>query len=429
MTTKPNVLAQTQSFSNITNVSQAHPQAKSQTSVKRNRLGAFFSHPTQHHSAMFQYLAKNDDIDLRVYYYDPGSLGGMFDPGYGNDATWDVDLTSGVQARVLTNVLRGREVHPFRQLNLGVLHSTLRGRFDAIFLSGYASPSNWLVLAAAKLTGCPVWYQSDTNILDMERKTKSRFKDFLRRRFLRGVSLFLVAGNNNQAAYRHFGIKEDQMVWCPIPVDMARYSSARHDPELNKKLDELRARYEIPKGSRVVAFCGKLIERKRPEDVIEALRILERKNTYGLLIGSGEMEGELRRSLTRNDRIVITGFVNQSEIPYHMLLADIGVVSSEWDPHPLVTTEFAMCGRPVVVSDYCGVWGDHDVLRPGENGLLYKCGNVPELARQISVLLDDDKLRHEMGQRSLAFAEEQSAEYAAQVLAALLRRQHPHNCQ
>ena len=371
---------------------------------------------------MFQYLAKNDDIDLRVYYYDPGSLGGMFDPGYGNDAAWDVDVTSGVEARVLRNVLRGRQVHPFRQLNLGVLLSILRGRFDAIFLSGYASPSNWMVLAAAKLTRCPVWYQSDTNILDVQRKTTSRFKDSLRKGFLRGVSLFLVAGNNNKAAYHHFGIKDDQMVWCPIPVDMSRYDAARHDPELNEKLDELRARYAIPKGSRVVAFCGKLIERKRPQDVIEALRISERKDTYGLLIGSGEMEDEIRRSLTQNDRIVITGFINQSEIPYHMLLADLGVVSSEWDPHPLVTTEFAMCGRPVIVSDYCGVWGDHDILRPGENGFLYKCGDVSELARQISVVLDDDDLRFSMGQRSLAFAEQQSAEHAANVVADLLRR-------
>lgn len=422
MTSKPNTLAKPQGFPNIREASQDHPQAGQQTAVRRRRLAAFFSHPTQHHSAMFQYLAKNDDIDLRVYYYDPGSLGGMFDPGYGNNAAWDVDLTSGVQAQVLTNVFRGREVHPFRQLNLGVVWAILKGRFDAIFLSGYASPSNWLVLAAAKLTGSAVWYQSDTNILDMKRKTMSRFKDFLRRRFLRGVSLFLVAGDNNKEAYRYFGIEDHKMAWCPIPVDMARYNAARNDTDLPEKLEELRARYAIPRGARVVAFCGKLIDRKRPRDVINALRIIERKDTYGLMIGSGQLEADLRRSLTPNDRVIITGFVNQSEIPNHMLLADIGVVSSEWDPHPLVTTEFAMCARPVIVSDYCGVFGDHDILRPGANGLLYKCGDVPELAGQISRLLDDDNLRLSMGQQSLVFAEAQSAEHAANVVADLLRR-------
>ena len=198
--------------------------------------------------------------------------------------------------------------------------------------------------------------------------------------------------------------------------------AARNDPALTEKLEELRTRHAIPQGARVVAFCGKLIERKRPRDLIDALRLIDRKDTYGLLIGSGEMEADLRKHLTLNDRIVITGFVNQSEIPYHMLLADIGVVTSEWDPHPLVTTEFAMCARPVIVSHYCGVWGDHDILRPGENGFLYKCGDVPELAEQISSLLDQDDLRLSMGQRSLVFAEAQSAEHAARVVADLLRR-------
>jgi glycosyltransferase involved in cell wall biosynthesis len=392
------------------------------TGAKRPRLGVFFSHPTQHHSAMFQYLAKNDDIDLEIFYYDPGLLGGMFDPGYGTSAPWDVDLTSGTRQRVLKNILRGREVHPFRQVNPGVVPSILRGGFDAILISGYASPSNWIAVLAARLMKSAIWYQSDTNILDMQRKETSRLKDFLRRAFFRNVDLFLVAGDNNKAAYRHYGINEDRMVWCPIPVDMARYARARLDPQLSKRVQGLREKYGIPEGALVVAFCGKLIERKRPQDIIEALRIVARRDVYGLLIGSGDMEPSLRRMITAADRIVITGFVNQSEIPYHMLLSDIGVVSSEWDPHPLVTTEFAMCGRPVIVSDYCGVWGDHDILRPGGNGFLYRCGDANELGSQISRLLDDEHLRLSMGQRSLVFAEEQSAEHAAKIVADLLLR-------
>jgi glycosyltransferase involved in cell wall biosynthesis len=392
------------------------------TERKRPKLAVFFSHPTQHHSAMFQYLARAKDIDLHVYYYDPGSLGGMFDPGYRTDVSWDVDLTRGTDARVLTNLFRGREVHPFRQVNPGVVTAMLRGTFDAVMLSGYASPSNWLVLTLAQVTRSAVLYQSDTNVLDIRRRPTSLLKDSLRKIFLRGVTHFLVAGDQNREAYRQLGIEDGKMVWCPIPVDVARYNEARGNPNLADKLQTLREKYGIPKTARVVAFCGKLIERKRPQDLIEALRIVGRKDTYGLLIGSGEMEQALRKTLTPDDRIVITGFVNQSEIPYHMLLGDMGVVSSEWDPHPLVTTEFAMCGLPVIVSHYCGVWGEHDILRPGENGFLYDCGDVPQLATQISQLLEDDELRLQMGQQSLLISELQSAEYAAKVVADLLTR-------
>jgi glycosyltransferase involved in cell wall biosynthesis len=398
-------------------------KASSAENARKKKLAVFFSHPTQHHSAMFQYLAKRSDLNLKVFYYDPGVMGGMFDAGYGTDSAWDVDLTSGVNSRLLRNLFRGREVNQFRQLNLGVIPAVIKGKYDAILISGYASPSNWLVLLFAMLVGSPIWYQSDTNVLDVDRKHASAFKNFLRSIFFKGISMFLVAGDHNKASYKRFDIAEDRMVWCPIPVDIARYEKARIDPELHQKLEALRTRYGIPSGARVIAFCGKLIERKRPQDLIAALRILARDDTYGFLIGSGEMDRELRDMLTPADRIVITGFVNQSEIPYHMLMAEIGVVCSEWDPHPLVTTEFAMCGKPVVVSNYCGVWGDHDILRPGENGYVYRCGDTEELAAHMSRLLEDDDSRFRMGQRSLVLSADQSAEYAANVAASLITGQ------
>ena len=181
MALKQNSVTQVDTFSGTGGLDARLKEA--QARVRRPMLGIFFSHPTQHHSAMFQYLAKAEGLEVHVFYYDPGSLGGMFDPGYGTDSAWDVDLTSGTQARVLGNIFRGREVHPFRQVNPGVVPVMLRGGFDAILLSGYASPSNWLVVSLARVTKTAIWYQSDTNMLDMRRKETSRLKDLLRRMF------------------------------------------------------------------------------------------------------------------------------------------------------------------------------------------------------------------------------------------------------
>jgi hypothetical protein len=74
------------------------------------KVGIFFSHPNQHHSIMFQQLAKAPDVDLKVYYFDPGSLAGMYDPSFGTDHRWDVDILSGTDSKILYNVFRGREV-------------------------------------------------------------------------------------------------------------------------------------------------------------------------------------------------------------------------------------------------------------------------------------------------------------------------------
>lgn len=385
-------------------------------SEPRIKLGVFFSHPTQHHSVMFQSLSRCSEIDTRVYYYDPGQSGQSYDPGYGTKEAWDVDLLQGTNYTILKSLRSGGQFSAFRQWCPGVIPIMFRERFDAVLLFGYTSPTNRVVLRIAQRLGAHVLYQSDTNVLDVERKQPSRLKDWIRQSFLAKVDTFLAIGDKNRDAYLRFGCDPTKITWCPYPVDTRRYLAAVADPGGPAKLAEIRKRYEIPDNAHVVGFCGKLLERKRPRDVIEALRILNRPNVYGLLIGSGELETTLRGMLTDDDRIRITGFINQSMIPYHMRLADVGVVCSEADPHPLVTTEFAACGVPLLVSDRTGVWGPNDVLRDGENGFVYECGNVRQLASLLGRMFDDEPARQRMGARSLELSREQSAEHAAQAI-------------
>ncbi len=386
------------------------------------RLGIFFSHPTQHHSVMFKHLSEVPDISTHIYYYDYGSLKGAFDPGYGTSESWDVDLLSGTPTKVLPNLLRGQQISQFRQFNPRVIGAMLRERFDAVFVSGYVSPSNWLVLLGAKLLGAKVFYQSDTNILDEERKPQSRLKAVLRRAFLDRVDLFLPIGDHNREVYTRLGYDPQNMVWCPCPVDVERFRGSLDNAQTKTVSEGLRAKYDIPDGAKIVAFCGKLIERKRPQDLIDAVRSLGRSDVYALLIGSGPMEAQLRAGLSPADPVRITGFVNQSQMPAHMMLADVGVVCSEWDPHPLVVTEFAACGLPVVASHFCGMWGPNDILRPDENGFVYPCGDVAELACCITRLVDDPALAARMGAHSLELSATQSARYGAQIVAEQLRK-------
>ncbi len=367
---------------------------------------------------MFNELAQNEKLTVRIYYYDPGATGNMFDRGYNLAHKWDVQLISS-NSTILPNLLRGDEVRQSRQLNLSVFSIMLRERFDAVFVAGYASPSNWLVAILKNWTKTFLLYQADTNILDVQRKPDGKIKRGVKRWFLNRVDCFLVIGDKNRQAYEHYGIPEAKLRWCPYPVDLRRYEAASRDPHLAQRLEELRSRYRIPAGARVIGFCGKLIARKRPQDFVAAIQLLARRDLFGLLIGSGEEEEQLRRTASE-EQIAFTGFINQSEIPYHLLLSDIGVICSESDPHPLVATEFAMCGRPVIVSDACGVWGDHDILRPNENGFVYQCANVPELAESITRLIDTPSLLRKFESRSLELAKSQSAQYAAATVVGLL---------
>jgi glycosyltransferase involved in cell wall biosynthesis len=386
------------------------------------RLAIFFSHPTQHHSTLFRALAQRGLLDVSVYYYSHGLNARSIDKGFGTRHSWDVDLLSGYPSRVLWSPVPDPVQSPLRQVNPGVVVPLLSERFDAVFISGYVSPSNNLVARLAKARGAKVLYQSDTNIRDVERRPYRSAQDFVRARLFAHVDRFLYIGDHNREAYEHFGVPSEKMYWSPYPVDLARFVAVRDAKDAAERRRATRDDLGLPEGAIVAAFCGKLIPRKRAEDFVDAVASLRAHGIYGLIIGSGEQEGTLRRRAAGAANIVFAGFTNQSRIPVLMHSADIGVVCSEWDPHPLVTTEFAALGLPVVVSHFCGVHGPNDILLPGENGLVYRCGNVAALTDALRALVGNAATRCRFGAKSAQRAATQSADSAATQIEGLVTR-------
>ncbi|HEX2776930.1 MAG TPA: glycosyltransferase, partial [Candidatus Acidoferrales bacterium] len=81
------------------------------------------------------------------------------------------------------------------------------------------------------------------------------------------------------------------------------------------------------------------------------------------------------------------GFVNQTGLPSVYRSADLFVLPSEYDPCPAVVCEAMLCGCPVVLSDE--IRGRFDLVRDGETGFIYPCGNVDVLARILEDILDE----------------------------------------
>src|SRR5208283_4321544 len=110
---------------------------------------------------------------------------------------------------------------------------------------------------------------------------------------------------------------------------------------------EVRKRYGIPIDRPTIVYAAKFTRRKRPLDLLEAARRLNKRTTQAFtvaMIGSGELEQELRKFCSAHllDNVVFTGFVNQSELPRLYAAADIFVLPSEQEPWGLAVNE-AMC--------------------------------------------------------------------------------------
>jgi glycosyltransferase involved in cell wall biosynthesis len=140
----------------------------------------------------------------------------------------------------------------------------------------------------------------------------------------------------------------------------------------------------------VFASSAKLIARKRPFDLVDAVAALRRRgaDVHALFVGDGEDRAATeRRAVTMGigDAMTIAGFVNQRELPDRYAAADALVLPSDSrETWGLVVNEAMAAGLPVVVSDAAGC--AVDLVRDGENGFTYACGDVAALADRLTLI-------------------------------------------
>lgn len=376
------------------------------------KIAVFLTHPIQHYSPLWKELSTREGVELKVFYYSRHGTETTFDPGFGMGFKWDVDLLEGYESEFLPRQWPTKD--PFNSrwhgLNQGIDRVLAEG-WDYAFVTGYSQVNNWRIANACQRHGVKLVYHSDSNFITEARKPRLQraLKKSIVGRFFSKVSVFLAVGDHNVDYLKYYGAPSEAIHFCAIPVDTSRFRSGAELPDEEKLA--LRRSLGIPESAFVVGFAGKMIDIKRPQDMVAALAVLDQDRFFGLFIGGGPLEEETKRAAGKN--VKFAGFINQLEMPRMLSLCDVLVVSSERDAHPLAVTEVQSMGIPVVLSDRCGCAGPNDVFRDGESGILYPCGDVQKLADAVKRIADDDALRSQMGKRGRVLAELHSPENTA----------------
>lgn len=377
------------------------------------RIAAFISHPIQYFSPLWRELAARPDVELRVHYFSRHGLEHSIDPGFGHAFAWDIDLLGGHDHRFLPR--RWPTEDPLdpgaRALNAGLWQSLSQG-WDVAFINGYAHWNNRFLIAACRALGIPLLCFADTN---EHTERGSALGKLAVKRVALGLlapqlSAWLAAGGATRNYLKQYGVPDEAIFICPYAVDVERFRGTVASASAEQRA-ALRARWRLPQGKRLVMFCGKLASWKRPLDVLAAVQGLARADTLAVFVGEGELRARIEQ--LGGAQAVTTGFVNQAEIPLALSLADVLVLSSDYEPYGMVVAEAQCLGVPAVVSDACGCHGSEAVLQDGESGFVYPAGDVAALRERLRRLLDDVALRERMSQCARARAETQSQRAAA----------------
>jgi glycosyltransferase involved in cell wall biosynthesis len=210
-----------------------------------------------------------------------------------------------------------------------------------------------------------------------------------------------------------------------FPIDVARFRHAIGPLSADDR-SRLRVDLGLSPEAIVVLLVGKLIGIKRPLDFVEAIARLRdaTPRIEGLIVGSGPLESQVRRriqELNMHDRIRMSGFVNQSEMPRVLWIGDILAMCSEKDPHPLAVSEAMAVGNAIVASDRVGCVGPTDAARPGRNALTYACGDIDALAARLRELAAKPEQLESMRRESWKLAQSQDVEAAAGAVISFLQ--------
>lgn len=193
--------------------------------------------------------------------------------------------------------------------------------------------------------------------------------------------------------------QEDRGYWknvSNITVIPNALSFSSTEPALlvNKKAIAV-GRYDHQKGFDFLIDAWLFVHRKHPEWSLE-------------IIGGGEWKERLQKQINEyglSNSVYLKSPTNQIENEYRQ--ASMLVMSSRYEGLPMVLLEAQSMGVPIVA--FACKCGPRDIITNGENGFLVPEKDVKGLADKISCLIEDDELRHDMGQaakrNSMKFSE------------------------
>lgn len=361
------------------------------------RLLIVTSHPIQYQAPWFRALHADGRLALQVLFLslpDAHQQG----VGFGHAFEWDVPLLEGYRWAKAPSATGGiRE--GWWGLRLGSAAKDLSAHApDAVLITGWQNRGMLQCLRAARRLKLPVLLRAESNGL-APLGTARRLKN----RWIAGhAQQLLPIGRANRRFYQTLGL--EGRIGPKVPYFVDNEFFAERSRQRRAQAAEVRSSFEIPETAFCLVFAGKLIPKKRAQDLLAALEHVQRelaKPVHLLVVGTGPLDAELRAQAGAADlSVTFAGFLNQTEMPAAYAAADCLVLASDYgETWGLVINEGMACGLPAIVSDRVGC--GPDLVTDGETGFIFRFADIDHLSRRLAEMANlAEPERRAMGERA-----------------------------
>lgn len=332
---------------------------------KPTRVAMVTNIPAPYRIPVYERLATHDDLDLCVF----------FCSGREPDREWD--LQEGGYRQVFFREKFFSYSGKFVHCNPDAWSRLRSFAPDVVITTGF-NPTFLLAFAYARLHGAHHIAMTDGTLYS-EDATLTAIHRLVRRWVYGGSVAFIGASQGSFQLYRSYGVRDERMFQSHLCANNDAYGAYDGVTGASRPYD--------------LVFSARFIAAKNPDFALSVADGVARRlgrRVRLLMMGSGEMDAELRRqaqSLAATVDVDFAGFVKQAALPERYASARVMLFPTQIDTWGVVANEAFAAGVPVIVTPMAGV--AHDLVVHEQNGFVLKL-DLEDWVRAATTLLSDD---------------------------------------
>ncbi len=337
----------------------------------------FATHPIQYYAPIYRKLS--EQVDLTVIYCLQSTNEMQAKAGFNVEFEWDIPLLEGYKYEFAENKASKPSSSSYFGVVIGNLKTIMKKyNPDKVIVQGWFPYGMIQVLRYCKKHNIETLSRGDSTLFMKVPFWKRIIKTIYIKWVLKHIDKLLLVGEQNRMFFEHYGAKKE------------RFYYARHCINTSYFQQQFEQLKNVSNDLFSLGFAGKLIEKKRPLDLVEAIGISRHKEKIELIVmGSGPLEKQM---LARIKELNITfqhlGFINQSKLVSdgYAKMDALVLPSGQNETWGLVVNECMTGGIPAILSNSVGC--AKDLIIEGETGYTFDSGNIDQLAEKIDLMIE-----------------------------------------
>lgn len=273
--------------------------------------------------------------------------------------------------------------------------------YDIVVVTSYAYYTEMAALIYLKMKRIPYYMEVDGGVIRNENFVKRLYKKFL----VSGAKGYLSPSVETDKYLQYYGAKEKIIYRYP-------FTSLKDEDVLEEvPTREIKERYRKElqiKEKNVVLGVGQFIYRKGYDVLLKASQNFGSDTGVYIIGNKATSEYEALVEQCKLQNIYFVEFKTKKELAKYYKCADVFVHPTREDIWGLVINEAMGYALPVITTDKC-VAG-LEMVKNGENGFIVPVEDVEVLAEKINYILNDEKQKRRMQEKSLNIGQKYTIE-------------------